>query len=189
MTFEQEIPILKEIIANGGLILYPTDTIWGIGCDPFNQKAVEKIYALKQRSESKSLILLVDGITMLKEYVTDMPPKLITLHEYHIRPLTIVYPRTKNLPNYLLAEDQSIAIRIPKNTFCKTLIEAIGHPIVSTSANISGQPSPMNFDSIDPSLKKGVDYVVQYRQNDTHFEPPSVIATLNHENEIIILRP
>jgi len=189
MSFQTEIPVIRDILAEGGIILYPTDTIWGIGCDPFNPTAIEKVYALKQRSESKSLILLVDAITMLREYVTDMPPKLITLHEYHIRPLTIVYLRTKNLPNYLLAEDQSVAIRIPKDTFCKTLIAAIGHPIVSTSANISGQPSPMSFESIDPTIKKGVDYVVQYRQNDTHFEPPSVIATLNHENEIIILRP
>jgi len=144
-AIELEIEQCLKVLRNGGTILYPTDTIWGIGCDATNSKAVNKIYRLKKRVESKSLIILLDTPEKIKNYVTQVPEIALDLLENIDRPLTIIYPGAKNLAKNVIAEDNSIAIRIVKNEFCRKLIHEFDKPIVSSSANISGEPSPLVF--------------------------------------------
>ncbi len=141
-------------------ILYPTDTVWGIGCDATNKNAVDKIYKLKQRSESKSLIILVDSWEMLQKYVEVIPEKVSCILKGSSKPTTVIYSNPKGLAKNVIAKDNTIAIRIVQDEFCKKLIQQFGKPIVSTSANISGEPSPKSFDEINPLLLDKVDYVV-----------------------------
>ena len=174
-----------------GTILYPTDTIWGIGCDAVNAEAVRKIYAIKKRAESKSMILGVDSAAMIQQYV--LPEKfdaslIKEIIEKKDRPTTIVLQGAINLPNELIAEDGSAAFRIINEPFCKTLINEWGRPIVSTSANTSGNPSPFNFSEVEPEIRSSVDYIVQYRQLDTSISKPSRIVMLNSRGEVKIIR-
>ncbi|MCK5637998.1 MAG: threonylcarbamoyl-AMP synthase [Flavobacteriaceae bacterium] len=149
-----------EVLASGGLIIYPTDTIWGIGCDATNEVAVDKIYNIKQREESKSLIILVDSWAMLEKYIPIIPAKVNCIIQGSSKPTSVIYKNPKYLAKNLIASDNTVAIRIVKDEFCKELIHDFGKPLVSTSANISGNPFPKNFDEIDKSLLKKVDYVV-----------------------------
>ena len=149
-----------EVLKGGGIILYPTDTIWGIGCDATNPDAVAKIYKLKEREDSKSMLVLVDNPNMLNIYLNEVPEIAWDLIELTTKPLTIIYPNAKNLAPNLVAADGSIGIRVVKHSFCEKLIYALRKPIVSTSANISGKPFPKNFNTIDPSIINGVDFVV-----------------------------
>lgn len=164
-----------EVLRAGGLILYPTDTIWGIGCDATNEKAVEKVYALKQRLDRKAMLVLLDNPAMLTTYVDEVPDIAWDLIDVTDKPLTIIYSKGKNLANNLLAEDGSIGIRITQEEFSRKLCESFRKPLVSTSANVSGEPSPAVFNEIADSIKEGVDYVVQYRQEDMKKAKPSGI--------------
>lgn len=167
------------------IILYPTDTIWGIGCDATNKEAVNKIYKIKNRVESKSLIILVDSIKMLKEYVSYIPEKALRIIEESNRPTTIIYSDPKNLAKNTIAQDNTIAIRIPKDEFCVKLIKKFGKPIVSTSANISGEFTPKSFSEISKTILKSVDYVVDLNR-DKVSRKSSIILKINGDNVIVI---
>ncbi len=166
MNFESDIQKCLEVLRTGGTILYPTDTIWGIGCDATNEKAVEKIYALKKRSESKSLIVLVSDDGMLNRFVKNIPALAWDLIDMADKPLTIIYDAAKGIAKNVLAEDGSIAVRKTSDEFCQRLIHKFGKPIVSTSANISGENAPKNFSEVSDEIKKTVDYIVNWRQDD-----------------------
>ena len=183
-----DIEEIKAILENNGIILYPTDTIWGLGCDATKQEAVEKINALKGRPADKSYVLLVNSVEMLKEYVPKVHPRLETLLSFHVRPLTIIYDKVKNLPDWLLADNGSVAIRVTQDPFCQFLIEQVGKPIVSTSANKSGEPFPPTFGAVSSDILQGVDYVVKHRQDDRTPSEPSVIAKLTKKAELDFIR-
>ena len=190
MNFIEEIPNLVKEIEQGNLILYPTETIWGIGCDATNEAAIAKVDVLKKRSSGKNYVLLVDTIQRLADYVHYIPPKASNLIAYHSRPLTIIYDQPKNLPESLLAEDGSIAIRVTLDPFCKALVGAFGKPIVSTSANISGQPFPKSYAEIDAAIKEGVDCIAEHRQEEGANEDaaPSVIVKVVDGVDLIFIR-
>jgi L-threonylcarbamoyladenylate synthase len=177
-----------KVIQDGGIILYPTDTIWGIGCDATNTEAVKKIYALKQRSEAKSMIILLDNDNKLQSYVSEVPDIAYDLIEFAEHPLTLVMPGAKNISPNLIAEDGSVGIRIVKHQFCEQLIQRLRKPLVSTSANVSGNPSPRFFDEIDGAIINGVDYVVDLEQNITSIKKPSTIMRLYPDGRFEFLR-
>ena len=186
--WKDELDRCLKVLQSGGLILYPTDTIWGIGCDATREEAVQRIYALKQRSDSKSMILLLDSENRISSYVRDVPEAAWSLLEFADRPLTIVYDGARNLAPGVVAADGSVGIRIVKDDFCRQLIERFRKPIVSTSANISGQPSPGAFMDIDEAIKSGVDYVVNLRQQEKIAPTPSSIIRLHANGTIKIIR-
>lgn len=177
-----------QVLLAGGVILYPTDTIWGIGCDATNPEAVEKVYQLKGRAKDKSLIILLENENRLSSYVQEIPEVAYQLIEYAERPLTIIYSDAKNLAQNLVAEDGSIGIRIVKHPFCEKLIQRFKRPIVSTSANISGAPSPKNFAEISDEIKQHVDYVVQYGQGDLTPKQASTIMKLSPSGAFSFIR-
>ncbi|MFU1859087.1 L-threonylcarbamoyladenylate synthase [Sphingobacterium sp. NGMCC 1.201703] len=158
----EDLNMALETLKAGGLILYPTDTIWGIGCDATNPDAVEKVFQLKGRDKSKSLIVLLHNDNQLASYVNEIPDVAYQLIEYTDKPLTIVYSNAKNLAPNAIAEDGSIGIRIVKHPFCEQLLQRFRKPIISTSANISGEPTAKDFDEIAEEIKTGVDYIVAY---------------------------
>lgn len=172
----------------GGIILYPTDTIWGIGCDARNEDAVRRIYKLKQREDSKAMLCLLDSTAKLQGYVDNIPDMALELIDMSEEPLTIIYDKAKNIAKNLIAEDGSIGIRITKEIFSKSLCERLHAPIVSTSANISGRPAARNFNEIEEQIKAGVDYIVRYRQEDYSVPSPSHIIKLSAGNIIRIIR-
>jgi L-threonylcarbamoyladenylate synthase len=178
-----------EVLRQGGVILYPTDTVWGIGCDATNAESVKRIYGIKQREDAKSMLVLIENPNMLNSYVREVPEVAWQLIEVTDKPLTIIYPGAKNLASNLLASDGSVGIRVTAESFSEQLIQRFRRPIVSTSANLSGKPSPQNFDEIDEEIKTGVDYVVQYRQDDQTRHSPSSIVKLGIGGEIQIIRP
>lgn len=177
-----------ETLKNGGIILYPTDTIWGIGCDATNPEAVEKVFALKGRDKSKSMIVLLHNDNQLAGYVNDVPEVAYQLIEVADRPMTIIYSNAKNLASNVIAEDGSVGIRIVNHPFCQQLLQRFRKPIVSTSANISGQPSAATFDEIAEEIKQGVDYIVQYGQQDTTKGKPSIIMKLDPSGKFEFIR-
>lgn len=177
-----------EVLKNGGVILYPTDTIWGIGCDATNPEAVARIYKIKQREDSKSMLVLMENPALLERYVNDVPEIAWDLVEISTTPLTVIYPGAKNLANNLIAEDGSIGIRFTKEEFTTKLLQRFRRPIVSTSANISGQKSPAFFDEISEEIKSQVDYIVEYRQDDINPAQPSSIIKLWPGGRIDIIR-
>lgn len=185
---EQEIKKALDVLYNGGVILYPTDTIWGIGCDATNEEAVKKVYEIKEREDSKSMLVLLDDANKIPSYIDEMPEIAWDLIELADKPLTIIYPGAKNLAKNLVPVEQTIGIRITTEAFTKKLIQRFKRPIVSTSANISGQPSPGNFSEIDEEVKKRVDHIVNYRQEDTAKAQPSGIIKLGVGGEIEIIR-
>ena len=188
MLIQNDIEACVPVLNNGGLILYPTDTVWGIGCDPTNENAVAKIYSLKNRNEAKSMIiLLADEMEILK--YTDQPH--LTVFDYikgTTKPVTVIYSKAKNLAPNLLNADGSIGIRIVKDDFCKRLITAFGKPLVSTSSNVSGYPAPGVFTDIDIKIKNGVDYIVQHRQDELEPSTPSTVIKLNDDGSYNIIR-
>ncbi|TLX77726.1 threonylcarbamoyl-AMP synthase [Labilibacter sediminis] len=177
-----------EVLQQGGIILYPTDTIWGIGCDATNEEAVKRIYKLKQREDSKSMLVLLDNEAKLNSYVEEVPEMAWDIIELSTKPTTIIYPNAKNLAGNLLAEDNSVGIRISKETFSQQLCQRFKKPIVSTSANISGQPSPASFEDISDDIRSHVDYVVKFRQGETSNPAPSSIIKLEVDGQIKIIR-
>jgi L-threonylcarbamoyladenylate synthase len=188
MIFDEDIKEALITLKNGGIILYPTDTIWGLGCDATNPSAIDKIFRIKSRSGSKSLILLVNGDQMLERYVKDIPEIAFELTGVSDAPLTIIYPEGKNLAEGVCGDDGSVGIRICNDEFCNELITRFRKPIVSTSANPSGKPSPENFSAIDKSIINQVDYVVKYRQNDRQKQSISPIIKLEQNGTFKIIR-
>ena len=175
-----------KALENGSTILYPTDTVWGLGCDATNEEAVKEIYKIKNREESKSLIVLVSSLSMLKKYVT-VPNAAIDLLEKTEKPTTIIYQNPTGIAkNIINKEDNTLAIRIAQDEFCENLIESFGKPIVSTSANVSGNPTPKSFSQIEQSILDDVDYIVNLHQNKVS-EKSSTILKIEGE-EVIVIR-
>ena len=172
----------------GGIILYPTDTIWGIGCDATNPAAIEKIFQLKQRPASRSMIVLLADPRDINRYTSRPEPYITEYLEKTTRATTVIYEGALGLAENLIGEDGSVAIRIVREDFCRHLIKRYRKPIVSTSANISGQETPLNFTGILPEIKRGVNYIVKYRQNDRTVAPPSALVRFNSLGEPIVLR-
>lgn len=178
----------KETLNNlqvGKTILYPTDTVWGLGCDATNQEAVKKIYQLKNREESKSLIILVDSVKMLQKHVGNIPEKALEILKISEKPTTIIYNNPKGLALNTIASDNTIAIRIPQDEFCIQLIKEFGKPIVSTSANVSGESTPKSFSEISEAILKNVDYVVNLHQEKVA-EKSSTILKIEGDDVIVI---
>ena len=187
-TFARDIDNALKILLSGGIILYPTDTIWGIGCDATNASAVKKIFQLKNREEKKSMIILVNDETMIHDYVYHPSAKILSFLSNAKKPTTAIFTNAKNLASNLVNEDGSIAIRIVKDDFCREMINRMQKPLVSTSANISGEKSPASFIEVSVQIKNGVDYIVQHRQNDLSPHQPSSIIRLSSDNEIEVIR-
>ncbi|OFX88361.1 MAG: threonylcarbamoyl-AMP synthase [Bacteroidetes bacterium GWF2_33_16] len=177
-----------EVLKNGGVILYPTDTIWGLGCDATNEKAVSKIYEIKKRADQKSMIVLLDNANKIPSYIKEIPDIAWDLIDLTDKPLTIIYPGAKNLAPNVISENGTIGIRISKDVFNQKLIERFRKPIVSTSANISGESAPQNFDEISDEIIQAVDYVVKWRQDDYTKSNPSSIIKIGIKGEIEIIR-
>ena len=186
-AIKTEINTTIKVLKNGGIILYPTDTVWGIGCDAQNSDAIKKIYALKQRAETKSMICLVSNLTMLKRYINEIPEAAVSILKTALRPTTIIYNNPKFLAENIIAEDNTIAIRIPNEDFCQQLLKAYDGAIVSTSANISGLPTPQCFNEISEDIIKGVDYVVNLHKEKTNTNPSKIIK-VNSDGSLKIIR-
>lgn len=186
--FIDDIRKAVEVMKNGGIILYPTDTIWGIGCDATSEPAVRKIIEIKKRKEEKSFILLLDHESRINSYVSEVPDQAWQLIEFSEKPLTIIYDGAKNLPPEVISGDGSIAIRVTRDEFCRNLAGALRKPLISTSANISGEKSPSSFGEIDPSIINNVDYVVKWRQSENTGSKPSTIIRLGKGGQIKFIR-
>ena len=184
----EDLKTALEVLQKGGVILYPTDTVWGIGCDATNEEAVKRIYQIKQRTDAKSMLMLTDNPARIPGYVQEVPEMAWTLIELSEKPLTIIYPDAKNIAPSLLAEDGSVGIRVTTELFSSHLCARFKRPIVSTSANISGQPTPTTFAQISDGIKQNVDYVVRYRQTDNSVTKPSSILKLDVGNIVKIIR-
>lgn len=176
-----------ESLKNKGLILYPTDTVWGIGCDATDPEAVKKVYELKQREDSKALICLVSNQAMLERYVEQVPDVAYDILDLATKPTTLIYDKPKGIAQNLIAEDNTLAIRVASDKFCQYLINKFRKPIVSTSANISGQPAPSHFKFIDKAILKGVDYVVDLPLPNTNTMPSSIIK-LGNDGLVKVIR-
>jgi len=184
---EHEILKCKELLLQGKILLYPTDTVWGIGCDATNEEAIKKIYAIKQRQESKSMIILLDSADRLPLYVKKVPLIAWDLITNTHRPTTYIYPTAQNLPEQLLPSDGTIAIRITTNSFCKKLIKAIERPLVSTSANVSGEVTPVTFSEISQHIIDQVDYVVPPEYADSiDYKPSRLVKFIDDYNFTVI---
>jgi L-threonylcarbamoyladenylate synthase len=188
ISFADDVAKAVEILRSGGIILYPTDTIWGIGCDATNTASVNRIYEIKKRQDTKSMLVLMENPNLLTSYIAEVPEIAWELIDVADSPLTIIYPRAKNLAANLLATDGSIGIRITNEAFTQQLIQRFRKPIVSTSANISGQKSPQNFAEISDEIKQSVDYIVGFRQDDRTKSNPSGIIKLGVGGQIEIIR-
>ncbi|MBN2813691.1 MAG: threonylcarbamoyl-AMP synthase [Bacteroidales bacterium] len=184
----EDIQAAVTILRKGGIILYPTDTIWGLGCDATNSHAVKEIYHIKQRTDVKSMLVLVDAPEKLEEYVEEVPEIAWNILEVADKPLTIIYPGARNLAPELVAGDGSIGIRLVNDEFCRRLIQKFGKPIVSTSANISGKPFPSGFSEIDPGIIASVNYVVKHKQDLPYRGKPSGIIKLGLHGEVQVIR-
>lgn len=183
-----EVKKAVEVMRKGGVILYPTDTVWGIGCDATNEQAIKKIYEIKRRADSKSMLCLCDSMARVAQYVKEIPDIAFDLTELADKPLTIIYPDAQNLPSSLVAEDGSIGLRITSEKFSKYLCGALGRPVVSTSANISGEPAAARFSEISDEIKGAVDHIVDYRRGDNKKIAPSAIIKLEKNGTFALLR-
>jgi L-threonylcarbamoyladenylate synthase len=186
---EKDLRKSLEVLRRGGTILYPTDTIWGIGCDATSQEAVKNLLKIKERNDDKGLLILVDDPDKLSDYVAEIPDIAWELVSMSEDPLTIVYPGGINLPVNVLYNDGSVGIRVTLDDFCRELIRRFGKPVISTSANLSGEPFPSIFTEISNEIKSRVDYVVKWRQDDLSGNNPSPIIKLGLKGEIEIIRP
>ena len=185
---KQEVEKALEVLRQGGIILYPTDTIWGIGCDATNAEAVDRVYKLKGRDAAKSMIILLDTESKLPSYVREVPEIAYDLIEYAENPLTIIYSGAKNLASNVVGADGSIAIRVTRDEFCKQLIQRFKKPIISTSANLSNESSPANFQEVHDAIVTGVDLVVDWKQDDTAVKKPSTIMKLEPDGRFAFIR-
>ncbi|RTY74646.1 L-threonylcarbamoyladenylate synthase [Flavobacterium sp. LS1R10] len=196
MDINQEIHNAYEVIKNGGIILYPTDTVWGIGCDATNPEAVAKIYKLKKRAETQSMIVLMNGDKMIYNVFKDIPEVAWQIMDFsdltdselaNQNPTTLILDKPRNVAPNLIAADNSLGIRLVKEPFCFKLMEKMKKPLVSTSANISGQPTPKSFKEISPEIIKGVDYVVNLHREKIA-EKPSTIIKLTSDSQVKVIR-
>jgi L-threonylcarbamoyladenylate synthase len=185
---EEEARIAAEFLKKGKVILYPTDTIWGIGCDATQTKVVDRIYKIKQRYESKSMIILLDHADKLARYVKKIPALAYDLIERYTEPLTIIYPNAMNVAKNVIAEDGTVAIRIVKDEFCKNMISLFDKPVVSTSANLSGQQAPLIYSSIPEEITSKVDYIANYQRNALGRTKPSTIIRILENGEFEVIR-
>jgi len=187
-SFENDIKNCISALEEGGTILYPTDTIWGIGCDALNEKAVDKVFMLKQRPREKSMIILLAEAKDIIQYIAAPPPDIIDILEGFTTPTTVIYKGALGFPANVAGADDSIAIRVTSDPFCKSLIKRLRRPLVSTSANISGMAAPATFDLIDSRIITGCDYVVTYRQDDKRISEPSRIIRMEDDGHFEIIR-
>lgn len=178
-----------ETLRRGGLILYPTDTVWGIGCDATNEEAVRRIYELKQRADSKSMLVLIDETYSLESLVGTVPDVAYDMMELAVRPITIIYQGATGVAPSLLGEGNSLGIRQSRERFSAALCRRLRRPIVSTSANISGEPTPLFYEGISEEIRAGVDYIVRYRQEDKRPSAPSQIIMLGPSGQVKVIRP
>lgn len=188
MMHYYELDSAVKTLQQGGMMLLPTDTIWGIACDACDEKAIQRVRDLKKRDISKPFIILVDSVEMLKNYVRHVHPKVETLLTFHKRPLTVIYDKSKNLALNAIASDGSVGIRIPTDDYCLNLIRQLGRPIIATSANVSNEPFPTSFSTISYTILKGVDYVATHRRDEISKEQPSVVVKLSDKQELVFLR-
>jgi L-threonylcarbamoyladenylate synthase len=172
-------------LESGDLLLYPTDTVWGLGCDATNAEAVKKVYALKERAESKSLVILVNSLDMLNEYIRYIPEEALRLLNSLEKPTTIIYDHKQGLASNMIAADNTIAVRIPNHPFCQDLITQFGKPIVSTSANKSGQETPKSFAEIDSAITEGVDYIVNLERDHVSHKASTILKLIGDEVQVI----
>ena len=184
---KEEIDNAFGVLKRGGLILYPTDTVWGIGCDATNSEAIEKVYKLKKRSDEKSMICLVSDFKMLNEYIENVPEVAYGILKYAKKPTTIIYDDPIRVADNIISKDNTLAIRVAKDDFCKKLIKKFRRPIVSTSANFSTEKTPQNYAEIDPLILEGVDYVVNL-YHEKKSGKPSAIIKLSNDGEVKIIR-
>lgn len=189
MDFSQDVNNALLVLQQGGLILYPTDTIWGIGCDATNPEAVQKIYALKEREETKGMIVLLADERDLLNYVSQPNLEVFNYLETVHKPTTVIYEGAIGVADNLVHADGSVAIRIVKENFCRHLVKRLRKPLVSTSANVSGHPSPAFFKDVSPHILRGVDYIVNYRQDDTTPHQPSAVVKWHDDGTVTVLRP
>ncbi|HEY0749826.1 MAG TPA: L-threonylcarbamoyladenylate synthase [Chitinophagaceae bacterium] len=187
-TFEQDVVNSLDVLRKGGVILYPTDTIWGLGCDATNEEAINKIFKIKQREESKSMIILVSEESDILKYVAAPDLTVFDFISTQEKPTTVIYENAVSLPGNLVQDDGSIAIRIVRDEFCRHLIKRLRKPLVSTSANISGDPSPVTFKDISKRIKGSVDYIVGWRQDDNNPAQPSQILKWNKDGTVKYIR-
>ncbi len=188
LEMEEDLKKAVEILKKGGVILYPTDTIWGIGCDATNKDAVKRIYDIKRREENKAMLVLLNDASWLDRYVEDVPEMAYQLNELSEKPITIIYDNAYRITPNLLGENRSVGIRISRDKFSHLLCAGLRKPIVSTSANISGTPSPTTFAEISDEIKQAVDYIVNYRQDDNTPHEASSVVKLSTDGTIKILR-
>lgn len=189
VDFEDDIKNCIKILEQGGIILYPTDTVWGLGCDALNEKAVEKIFTIKHRPKEKSFIVLLADARNILQYTAVPHPDIIDIVENFDKPTTVIYDHALGFPENVVHDNGSLAIRVTTDPFCKALIKRFRKPIVSTSANVSGKISPAIFTDIDPAIKENVDYIVEYRQNDFEIHAPSRLIKIKDDGTREILRP
>lgn len=188
MNFTEDVENCLKVLQSGGVILYPTDTIWGLGCDATNEDAVQKIYNIKRRQETKTMIVLLADERDIFQYVAQPDAAVFDYLENTTKPTTVIYNGALGMADNLIAEDGSIAIRLVQDDFCRHLIKRLRKPLVSTSANISGQPSPGSFSSINDEIKQACDYVVQYRRDDERKAQPSSIIKWNDNGTVTVIR-
>lgn len=188
VDFEDDIKACIKVLSEGGSILYPTDTVWGLGCDALNDSAVEKIFAIKHRPAEKSMIILLADARDILTYVAAPPPDIISMLEHFERPTTVIYENALGFPANVTNKDGSIAIRVTTDPFCKALIKRFRKPIVSTSANISGAPTAAIYNAVAGEIKNNVDYVVKYRQDDTTVSAPSRLIRISDDGNITAIR-
>ncbi len=185
--FKREISKCLEVLQSGGLIVYPTDTVWGIGCDATNEEAVRKIYELKKRSDTKTMLCMVANDAMLERHVTSVPDLAYDMMDLSEKPITIVYDDPRGVAQNLIADDQTLAIRVTNDRFCKNLIQRFAKPIVSTSANLAGEPTPRSYAEISEHILKGVDYVVNLKRDAMNANPSSIIK-LGKDGTVKVIR-
>lgn len=186
--FEEQVEKALDVLRQGKVILYPTDTIWGLGCDATNEAAVRKIYEIKNREDSKSLIILLADERELLQYVAAPDPAVFDFLQKQERPTTVIFDHAINLPDNLIAEDGSIAIRLVRDEFCRHLVKRLRKPLVSTSANISGEPSPASFKNVSKAIRESVDHIVAWRQDDEKPAQPSRIIKWNGDGGYTVIR-
>ena len=189
MIYSDKLEEIKLLLSDGKIILTPTDTIWGLSCDATNEDAINRIYALKKRPKDKPLIILVSTVQMLKSIVPELHPRIQTLHHFHKKPVTIIYPGATGLAQNAISKSGTVAIRIVHSGFCHDLIQFFGKPITSTSANVSESPFPKNFGEISSEILNQVDYVVRAEREHSGDSNPSVVVLVNEQGELEVIRP
>ncbi len=188
MLLSDDLIHVSNLLNAGKVILYPTDSIWGLGCDPFNKAAVERVYEIKKRDRDKPFILLVQTIDELKKYIVDIHPRVESLLHYHNKPLTVIYRASQALPEYITSDKNTVAIRVINEPVISKLLGHFGKPLVSTSANIQGTPFPASFGDISQDIIEQADYVFQYKREATAPSEPSVLISFNNKGQLHFIR-